>query len=108
MRPTIVTLALVLSASTVLAGEVFGTITDGKKPIAEGTKVEISVSGKSYAAETDRFGSYRIVVKEKGKGTLTVRLKDQSPSVEFYSYDKSTRYDWVLEAKEGKLALRRK
>lgn len=108
MRSTIVAFALFLSASTVLGGEVFGTITDGKKPVSEGTKVEIAISGKSYAAETDRFGSYRIVVKEKGKGTITVRLKDQSPSVEFFSYDKSTRYDWILETKDGKLVLRRK
>lgn len=104
----VVLLALLLSASPVLAGEVFGTITDGSKPVAAGVKVEIAVSGKVYSAETDKFGSYRIIVKEKGKCTLTVHIREQSPSVELFSYDRSTRYDWVLQTKDGKLSLRRK
>jgi hypothetical protein len=104
----IVLVALLLSASSLLAGEVYGTIADAGKPVAAGVKVEIAVSGKVYTAETDKFGSYRIVVKEKGKCTLTVRLKEQSPSTELFSYDRSTRYDWILETKDGKLSLRRK
>jgi hypothetical protein len=108
MRSISLALMLLLAASTVLGGEVFGTITDGKKPVSEGTKVEITLSGKSITVETDKFGSYRLVVKEKGKGTITVHIRDQSPSVEFFSYDKSTRYDWILESKDGKLILRRK
>jgi hypothetical protein len=100
--------ALLLSASGTLAGEVYGTITDGSRSVPAGVKVEIGASGHVYSAETDKFGSYRIYVKEKGKCTLTVRTKDQAPTVDLYSYDKSTRYDWVLEAKDGKLSLRRK
>lgn len=103
-----VLVALFCSASPLLAGEVFGTITEGNKPLAAGVKLDIVASGKSYAAETDKFGSYRIIVKEKGKCTLTIRLRDQSPSVELFSYDRSTRYDWILETKDGKLSLRRK
>jgi len=101
-------LVLVLCSSPLLAGELFGTITDGKKPVAAGVKVELAAPGKTYTAETDKFGSYRIVVKEKGKCTLTVHLRDQSPSVDLFSYDRSTRYDWILETKDGKLSLRRK
>jgi hypothetical protein len=104
----VVLLGLLLSASPVLAGEVYGTITEGNKPVAAGVKVGIAVSGKVYNGETDKFGSYRLVVKEKGKCTFTVHLKEQSPSLEIYSYDKSTRYDWILETKDGKLSLRRK
>jgi hypothetical protein len=99
---------LLLPAASVVAGEVYGTITDGSKPVAAGIKVEISTSGQVYSAETDKFGSYRIYVKEKGKCTLTVRTKDQAATVDLYSYDKSTRYDWVLEVKDGKLSIRRK
>jgi hypothetical protein len=99
---------LLLPAASVVAGEVYGTITDGSKPVAAGIKVEISKSGQVYSAETDKFGSYRIYVKEKGKCTLTVRTKDQAATVDLYSYDKSTRYDWVLEVKDGKLSIRRK
>ena len=109
MKSTVrVLLLLLLFASCVVAGEVYGTITDGSKPIATGVKVEIGASGKVYTAETDKFGSYRIFVKEKGKCALTVHLKEQSPSVDLFSYDRSTRYDWILETNDGKLSLRRK
>ena len=101
-------LALILVVSGAIAGEVYGTISQGGKPLPAGLKVEITTSGKAYNAETDKFGSYRIVVKEKGKSTLTVHLKEGTPSVELFSYDRSTRYDWVLETKDGKLLLRRK
>jgi hypothetical protein len=101
-------LALLLPASSVLAGEIYGTITDGGKPVAAGLKVEIAAAGKSYTAETDKFGSYRIVVKEKGKCTITVHVKAQSPSADLFSYDRSTRYNWNLQTKDGKLSLQRK
>lgn len=104
----VVLLALVLFASRTAAGELYGTITDGGKPIASGVKVEIGASGTVYPTETDKFGSYRVFVKEKGKCTLTLYVRDQSPSVGLFSYDKSTRYDWILETKNGKLSLRRK
>ena len=90
------------------AGELYGTITDGGKPIASGVKLEIAASGNAYSAETDKFGSYRVFVKEKGKCTLTLHVRDQSPTVGLVSYDNSTRYDWILETKDGKLSLRRR
>ncbi len=109
MRPIVmVLLALPLLTWGAVAGEVYGTITDGSKPIAAGVKVEIGASDKVYTAQTDKFGSYRIFVKEKGKCTLTVHFKEHTPTVELFSYAKSTRYDWILETKEGKLSLRRK
>jgi hypothetical protein len=104
----IVLLVLVLASPVVIAGEVFGTITDGSKPVPAGVMVEIARSGKVDTTVTDKFGSYRIVLKEKGKCTLTVHMKDQSATQELFSYDKSTRYDWILETIDGKLSLRRK
>ncbi len=101
-------IGLLLVASRTMAGEVYGSITDGNKPIPAGVKVEIAASGHVYAAETDKFGSYRIYVKEKGKCTLTVQMKDEVAKVDLFSYQKSTRYDWILETKDGKLSLRRK
>ncbi len=109
MRSTIVALlALVFAVSTVRAGEVRGTITSGNKPVAAGSKVEVTVAGKTYTAETDKYGSYRFMIKEKGKCTLTFHLGEQSASAELFSYDRSTRYDWVVENANGKLSLRRK
>jgi hypothetical protein len=104
----LVLLALLLPASRVTAGELYGTIADGGKPLAPGVKVEISAPDTAYSTVTDKFGSYRLFVKEKGKCTLTVSVRDQSPSVGLVSYDKSTRYDWILETKDGKLSLRRR
>jgi hypothetical protein len=105
---TVLLLALPLAVSCMAAGELYGTITDGGKPIVSGIKVEIGASGNVYPTETDKFGAYRVFVKEKGKCTFTVHVRDQSPSVGLFSYDNSTRYDWILETKEGKLSLRRR
>jgi hypothetical protein len=104
----VVAFLVALSAASALAGEIFGTLSEGTKPVDAGVKVDISIAGKSYAGETDKFGSFRLIVKEKGKCTLTVRYKDQAPSFQLVSYDKAARYDLVLEAKDGKYSLRRK
>lgn len=94
--------------SAAIAGEIYGTITDGGKPVPAGTKIEVAVAGKTVAGATDQFGSYRVVVADKGKGTLTAYYKNQKPEADVFSYDKSTRYDWTVETVDGKLALKRK
>lgn len=102
-------LALLLCGTRGTAGEVFGTITRNGKPVGTGVKVGVTAGEKSYTGETDRFGAYRLFVKEKGKAALTVQTADSlSASTELFSYDRSTRYDWILEMKEGKLTIRRK
>jgi hypothetical protein len=109
MKTTVsVLFALVLCASRMSAGELYGTIIDGGKPIASGLKIEIAAAGIVYPAETDKFGSYRVFVKGKGKCKLTLHVRDQSPTIGLVSYDNSTRYDWILETKDGKLSLRRR
>jgi hypothetical protein len=108
MKTLSVVLLLLLAASFASAGEIFGTITDADKPIAAGVKVEIAVAGNTYAGETDKFGSYRIFAKDKGKGTLKVLYKDQTPGADIFSFDKATRYDWTVENTDGKLSLKRK
>jgi hypothetical protein len=90
------------------AGEVYGTIVENGKPIPAGAKIEITAAGKSFAGETDKFGSYHIFVAEKGKSVLTLAYKDQKPTAEVFSYEKSTRYDWTVETADGKLVLKRK
>jgi hypothetical protein len=103
------TVLAVLLPFSVDAGEIFGSITQGNKPIGEKVKVEIVAANKAtYATETDKNGSYRLFVKEKGKCRLTVRFNEQAPSAELFSYDKSLRYDWILEEQEGKYSVRRK
>jgi len=100
-------LFLIYSSGT-LAGEMYGTLREGGKAVSKGIKVEIVTPKKTYAAVTDIYGSYRLYVLEKGKCTFKVYYKNQIPSFDLYSYDKSTRYDMSLEAKDGKYLLKRK
>jgi len=101
-------LALIFIATTGRAGEIYGSISEGNKPVPAGVIVQVRVADKIYTTETDKFGSYRILVREKGKGTLTITYDVESATLGISSYEKSTRYDWVLETKDGKLAIRRK
>jgi len=105
---SILAVVLIVSASAALAGEIFGTISEGDKPVAAGVKVEITAGDKNYSTETDKFGSYHLFVKEKGKCVLKVYYKDQTPTFSVASFDKSTRYDFLLTQKDGKYTLGRK
>ncbi len=100
--------AAFLLPTIVLAGEIYGSLREGGKAVAKGTKIEIVTPKKTYSTQTDAYGSYRLYVVEKGKCTLKVSYKDQTPSFELYSYERSTRYDMSLESKDGKYSLRRK
>jgi len=99
-------LCLAISCTTALAGEIYGTIKEGGKPIKAGTKVEVHCAKGSYGAETDKLGSYRLFVPEKGKCTLSVKSGDGSPQMTVTSFEDSARYNLVLEKKDGKSSLR--
>jgi hypothetical protein len=127
---------LVISASSAFAGRIFGDIKQDGKPIAEGLRLTITApvpepaKGETAAPEakpeakgetpkpkpaavadttaTDKFGSYKVTVKDEGKCTLTLVVDKQPVSLEVFSYKTATRYDLILEKKDGKLTLRRK
>lgn len=117
----IIILAL-LPLTQLFAGKIFGDIKMGDKPIAEGSKLTITApikpaeAGKAAVTPavvdsgvTDKFGAYRLNVKEEGKCILTVQIEKQSPSLEVFSYANATRYDLVLaKDKDGKYSLKRK
>ena len=106
MRPWLA--ALFLVAAPALAGEMYGTITSGGKPV-EGVPVEAACGGKAYpAVKTDKSGTYHLVVQEKGKCTLTVKYQSKSASIDVASYDEGVQVDLVLEAKDGAVSLKRK
>ncbi len=108
MKSLICLLMIFFMTSIALAGEIYGTIADAGKPVQAGIKVEVTVAGKTFAGETDKNGTYHVFAAEKGKGVLTAYYKDQKPSGDIFSYEKSTRYDWVVETADGKLTLKRK
>jgi hypothetical protein len=97
----------VIAGSAALAGEIYGTITDAGKPVPAGVKVEVTAAGNAYTGETDKFGTYHVFAKDKGKCTLTVYYKDEKPAASIFSYEKATRYDWTVETADGKLTLKR-
>jgi hypothetical protein len=108
-------LAGCLAASTATAGRVFGDIkTADGKPVAEGLRVRVAPVKPGAApavvdsTATDKFGSYKLTVKEEGKCVLTVVCEKQAATLEVFSYKDATRYDLVLEQKDGKWTLRRK
>lgn len=99
-------LCIAISCTTALAGEIYGTVKEGGKPVQAGTKVEVKCPKGSYSAETDKLGSYRLFLPEQGKCTLTVKSGDVSPQMAVHSFEDSARYNLVLEKKDGKTSLR--
>ena len=99
-------LCLAIACTTALAGEFYGTIKEGGKPIKAATKVEVKCAKGSYSAETDKLGSYRLFVPEQGKCALSVKSGDVAAQMTVTSFEDSTRYNLVLEKKDGKPALR--
>jgi len=126
---------LLLSVTNADAGRIFGDIKLDGKPVAEGVAVRVTVPAAAEAAkegeaakakegeakgaakakpvfadscQTDKFGSYKLNVKQEGKCSLVVLFEKQPVSIEVFSNKEATRYDLILEKKEGKLSLRRK
>jgi len=106
---SLISLAIILSVTSLaVAGEIFGTIVDANNPVPEGTKIEVTIAGKSFTGVTDKTGTYHVFAAEKGKGTLTAYYKDQKPTADVFSFEKATRYDYVVEMVDGKMTLKRK
>jgi hypothetical protein len=101
------------------AGRIFGDIQMDGKPLPAGVLVTLQlvpkpdpkatpVAAPIDSTTTDKVGSYKFLVKEDGKCKLTVLVEKQPVSLEVFSYKDPTRYDLILEKKDGKLTLRRK
>lgn len=110
-----------LTASTASAGRIFGDIKLDGKPVAAGLPLTIALVPASAPGDTvkpaavradstatDKFGSYKLVVKSEGKCLLSLVYEKQTVTLEVFSYKEATRYDLILEKKDGKLSLRRK
>ncbi len=108
-------LGIWLAASSALAGRLQGDIRLDGKPVAEGLTVRLTTTATPGATpavvdstRTDKFGSYKLMAKDEGKFILTLVVEKEPVSLEVYSYKDPTRYDLILEKKDGKLSLRRK
>jgi hypothetical protein len=100
---------LILAASSALAGEIYGTLTEDGKTVGAGVELAVRCGERDYpAVKTDKAGAYRLVVEETGKCTLTVRHKGQAATLEVASYAEGVQVDLVLTLQNGKYALKRK
>ena len=100
--------ALVASPPAALAGEIYGTVAEGGKPVRAGTKIEVRCAGGTYSTETGKDGAYRLFVPEQGKCTLTVKSGSASPSMTIHSFEDSARFVLSIEKADGKPVLRGK
>jgi hypothetical protein len=121
---TILSLGLLvcLAASNASAGRIFGDVKLDGKPVPAGIPLMIALAApvsapgaESKAATTvadstatDKFGSYKLTVKKEGKCFLTLVYEKHTLTLEVFSYKDATRYDLILEKKDGALSLRRK
>jgi hypothetical protein len=115
-------LSVLLPPASAVAGRVFGDIKLDGKPVPAGLPVTIALAPAPSAKDekeasapsladstaTDKFGSYKLTVKPEGKCILSLLYEKQTVSLDVFSYKEATRYDLILEKKDGKLSLRRK
>jgi hypothetical protein len=109
IRIVTVLVVLATACSFAVAGEVYGKVLEGAAPVKEAAVLEVKCGAKTYSAvQTDKTGSYRVVLAETDKCSMTVAYKKQSASLEFASYDDPVQLDLAVEIKDGKLSVRRK
>lgn len=95
-----------LTPTLARAGEIYGSITESGKPVAEGLAVVVACGETRVATATDKNGAYRLVAPDDEKCTLTLSLGGQSPSITIHSFEDSVRYNLVIEKKDGVYTLR--
>lgn len=114
MRPTVAILVLAAFASTAtsaFAGKIFGDISLDGKPVPAGVKIKVMRPGTSIVTDsttTDKFGSFKLMIKEEGKTLLTVVHENKPLELAVFSNKEAMRYDLLIEKKDGKPGLRRK
>jgi hypothetical protein len=90
------------------AGKIYGSITEGGKPVAQGVKIEVTCGSETYSAQTDAYGAFNLFAKAQGKCVLKVAYQGQTPSIEVNSYEGSVGYDLILDKQSGQYTLKRK
>lgn len=108
MRTAATLVGLLLAASAARAGEIYGTLSEQGKPAGAGATLRLACGDAAAEAKTDAYGSYSLKVNATGKCVLSVSSAAGSPSMPVTVYEKSARYDLVLERSGGKATLSRK
>jgi hypothetical protein len=104
---TSILLGLLLPLS-VCAGQIYGSIKEGGRPVPAKVRFEAICRDQTYVGETDGYGAYSINIG-KGRCTLKVYYQGQTPTFDLYAYDNAVRYNFELERQgNGQYLLRRK
>jgi hypothetical protein len=92
-----------------LAGNIFGSLTEGGRSVGAGVEVRIQCGTTPPAsAVTDDYGAYSINVPS-GRCELTVAYKGQvTPPFSVASSDDPARYDFELVVEGGRYLLKRR
>src|SRR5262245_60413682 len=90
------------------AGKIYGSISEGGKPVAQGVKLEVTCGANNYSAQTDQYGGFNLFAKDTGKCVLKVLYQGQMPSIEINSFEGSVQYDLILEKQGAQYTLKRK
>lgn len=102
----VVVLASLSTAAS--AAEIFGTVSENGKPVAQGVALKLDCGSASATGATDQFGSYTLKTAGSGDCRITVTYKSASPSLKVALYEKPSRYDLVVKDEAGKISLARK
>lgn len=109
MKHRVILFLMVLTfAAQAFAGKIYGSITEGGKPVPQGVKVDVTCGTNNYSAQTDSYGAFNLFATDKGKCVLKVSYQGQTPSIEVNSYDGSVQYDLILEKQGAQYSLKRK
>jgi len=87
------------------AAEIFGTISEGGKPLPAGVAVKLDCGASPITGTTDKFGSYSLKSSGSGDCNLTVTYNGASASLKVTLYEKPSRYDLVVKQEAGKLEV---
>lgn len=108
MKRFICLLALLGVSTYLLAGEIYGTLRIGNRPVPAGLEITINVGGVDYCTQTDAHGAFRVRVGRNGPGVLKVDISGAQASIRIYSSPRPRRYDLELytAGREWRLRLR--
>ena len=107
-RIVVAAVVSLLCAAASQGAEIFGTISEGEKPLPGGTAVKLDCGSAPVSGVTDKFGSYSLKSSSSGDCTLTLTYKGASASLKVTLYEKPSRYDLVVKQESGKLEIARK
>ena len=107
-KAALAAIVLTLWAAAGLGAEIFGTISEGGKPIPAGAPVKLDCGGAAVSGVTDEYGSYSLKGATSGECALSVTYKGGTGSLQVTLYEKPSRYDLVVKQEAGKLEVARK